>query len=283
MERTIFLQHYRVRLRSDGTPRELSRDDAAITYEAVDERSGDPVDLKLIPVETIDSGVREQLDERARAARFHFERDRRHWTAARGAVRAVLAGYVGVPAASLTFRVGPHGKPALDGAAARAGLAFNVSHSGGLALCAVTRARAVGVDVEAVRPEFATDKVARRFFAPGEVAALEALPPDERVEAFFACWTRKEAYIKARGSGIALGLDRFEVALAPGRPAALLATRDEPAAAARWQLFALAPGEGYAGALATDGPARLACWQWPPGEARAPSPERGPSGETGHD
>ncbi len=115
------------------------------------------------------------------------------------------------------------------------------------------------------------------------MAALEALPPDERVEAFFACWTRKEAYIKARGSGIALGLDRFEVALAPGRPAALLATRDEPAAAARWQLFALAPGEGYAGALATDGPARLACWQWPPGGARAPSPERGPSGETGHD
>lgn len=222
-------------------------------------------------------------DERERAARFHFERDRRRWMAARGAVRAVLAGYVGVPAASLTFRVGPHGKPALDGAAARAGLDFNVSHSGDLALCAVTRARAVGVDVEAVRPEFATDEVARRFFAPGEVAALEALPPDERVEAFFACWTRKEAYIKARGSGIALGLDRFEVALAPGRPAVLLATRDEPAAAARWQLFALAPGEGYAGALATDGPARLACWQWPPGGARAPSPERGPSGETGHD
>jgi 4'-phosphopantetheinyl transferase len=208
-------------------------------------------------------------NERARASGFHFERDRRRWTAARGAVRAVLASYAGVPAASLIFRVGPHGKPALDGPAARAALDFNVSHSGDLALCAVTRARAVGVDVEAVRPEFATDEVARRFFAPGEVAALEALPPDERVEAFFACWTRKEAYIKARGSGIALGLDRFEVALAPGRPAALLATQDEPAAAARWQLVALAPGEGYAGALATDGPARLACWQWPPGDARA--------------
>ena len=208
-------------------------------------------------------------DERARAARFHFERDRRRWTAARGAVRAVLAGYAGAPAASLIFRVGPHGKPALDGPAARAALDFNVSHSGDLALCAVTRARAVGVDVEAVRPEFATDEVARRFFAPGEVVALEALAPDERVEAFFACWTRKEAYIKARGSGIALGLDRFEVALAPGRPAALLATRDEPAAAARWRLVALAPGEGYVGALATDGPAHLACWQWPPGEALA--------------
>jgi phosphopantetheine--protein transferase-like protein len=148
-----------------------------------------------------------------------------------------------------------------------AGLDFNVSHSGDLALCAVTRARAVGVDVEAIRPGFATGEVARRFFAPAEVTAFEALPPGERVEAFFACWTCKEAYIKVRGAGIALGLDRFEVSLAPGRPAALLATHDEPAAAARWRLVALAPGEGYAGALATDGPARLACWQWPPAEA----------------
>jgi len=211
-------------------------------------------------------------DERARAARFHFERDRRRWTAARGAVRAVLEGYAGVPAASLAFRVGPHGKPALDGPAARAGLEFNVSHSGDLALCAVTHARAVGVDVEAIRPDFATGEVARRFFAPAEVAALEALPSGERVEAFFACWTRKEAYLKGRGTGIALGLDRFEVSLAPGRPAALLATHDEPAAAARWRLVALAPGEGYAGALVTDGPARLVCWQWPPARAWTPCP-----------
>ena len=207
-------------------------------------------------------------DERARAASYHFERDRRRWTAARSAVRILLAGYAGVPAASLAFCVGPHGKPALDGPAACARLDFNVSHSGDLALCAVTHARAVGVDVEAIRPGFVTGEVARRFFAPAEVAALEALPPGERVEAFFACWARKEAYIKARGTGIALGLDRFEVSLAPGRPAALLATQDEPAAAARWRLVALAPGEGYAGALATDGPARLACWQWPPAGLR---------------
>jgi 4'-phosphopantetheinyl transferase len=91
------------------------------------------------------------------------------------------------------------------------------------------------------------------------------------VEAFFACWTRKEAYIKARGIGIALGLDRFEVSLAPGRPATLLVAPEEPEAVARWRLVALAPGEGYAGALATDGTARLTCWQWPPAEACARS------------
>lgn len=203
-------------------------------------------------------------DEMARAARFHFERDRRRWVAARGAVRAILAGYLGRSAPSLTFRIGPHGKPALDGPPAADGLEFNLSHSGSLALCAVARGRAVGVDVEAIRPDFATGNIARRFFSRAEVAALEALPPAARVEAFFACWTRKEAYIKARGTGVALGLDRFEVSLAPDRPAALLATLDDPAAAARWRLVALRPGEGYAGAAVTDGPARLSCWQWQP-------------------
>jgi 4'-phosphopantetheinyl transferase len=208
-------------------------------------------------------------DERARAAGFHFERDRRRWTAARGAVRALLAGYTAVPPASLLFRLGPHGKPALDGPAAGGGVDFNVSHSGDLALCAVARTRAVGVDVEAVRPDFATDQVARRFFAPAEVAALAALPPHQRVGAFFACWTRKEAYIKARGTGLALGLDRFEVSLAPDRPAALLAALDEPDAVSRWRLVALEPGEGYAGTLATEGTAQLTCWRWQPAVMRS--------------
>lgn len=203
-------------------------------------------------------------EDAARAARFRFEGDRRCWVAARGALRAILAGYACVPAAALAFRLGPHGKPALDGPAAAGDLRFNISHSGDLALCAVARGREVGVDIERIRPDFATGEVARRFFAPAEVAALEALPAADRVEAFFACWTRKEAYIKARGIGIALGLDRFEVALTPGQPAALLATHDEPGAVGRWRLMALAPGAGYAGALVMEGPGAITCWQWPP-------------------
>jgi 4'-phosphopantetheinyl transferase len=203
-------------------------------------------------------------EELARAARFHFERDRRRWIATRGAVRALLAGYTGVPADSLRFRLGPHGKPSLE-APDVTGLEFNVSHSGELALCAVSRGRAVGVDVEAIRPELATLSMARRFFAPAEVASLESIPPSEQTQAFFACWSRKEAYMKARGTGITLGLDRFEVSLLPGSPASLLATHDEPDAVERWLLIALAPGDGYAGALVTAGPARLECWQWASG------------------
>jgi len=201
------------------------------------------------------------VDELARAARFHFERDRHRWIATRGAVRWLLAGYAGVAPTSVRFSLGPHGKPALeepDGT----GLEFNVSHSGELALCAVSHGRAVGVDVEAVRPEFANLSVARRFFAPAEATILAALPQSEQTAAFFDCWSRKEAYIKARGTGVTLGLDRFEVSLTPGRPAALLATHDEPGATERWRLVALAPDNGYAGALVTDGPATLECWQW---------------------
>jgi len=199
-------------------------------------------------------------DELARAARFHFERDQRRWIAARGAVRSLLAGYAGVPPTFVRFRVGPHGKPSLE-VPAGTGLEFNVSHSSELAVCAVSPGRAVGVDVEAIRPDFATLSMARRFFAPAEAAALAALPQNAQTEAFFACWSRKEAYIKARGTGIALGLDRFEVSLQPGSPAAILATHDEPDAVERWRLIALAPGDGYAGALVTDGPAWLECWQ----------------------
>ena len=234
--------------------------------EAFPALAADAVHVWRIPLAVSDSeqGRRAAVlssDERARAARLHFERDRRRWIATRGAVRALLASYTGVPALSLRFQLGPHGKPSLE-APGGTGLEFNVSHSGELALCAVSFGRAVGVDVEAIRPEFATASIASRFFAPAERAAFEALPRNEQTEAFFACWSRKEAYMKARGTGIALGLDRFEVSLTPGRPAALLATHDEPDAVERWQLAALAPGVGYAGALVTDGPAQVECWDW---------------------
>jgi medium-chain acyl-[acyl-carrier-protein] hydrolase len=200
-------------------------------------------------------------DERERADRFHFDKDRRHFIAGRGALRAVLGRYLGEPPERLRFTYNVYGKPALVGGG---NVRFNLTHSHGLALLAVTRGREVGVDLERVRADLAGEELAERFFSPREVAALRGLPQGQRREAFFRCWTRKEAYIKARGAGLALPLDRFDVTLRPDEPAALLATHDEPAEAGRWSLRNLAPGDGYAGALAVEGHSwRLWCGHRP--------------------
>ena len=201
-------------------------------------------------------------DERERLARFVFPRLGERYVTARGRLRLLLARYLGVDAAVLRFVYGPRGKPALA-EGAHADLRFNLSHSGDLALVAVTRGREVGVDVEADRPDFATEATARRFFSAAEVEAFLALPPASRHEAFFRCWTRKEAYIKALGDGLALPLDSFDVAIGEAATEILLATRPDPAEARRWRLAALAPGAGYAGAVAVEGQGwRLQCWDW---------------------
>ncbi len=202
-------------------------------------------------------------DEQARAARFHFARDRDRFVAARGLLRVLLGGYLGTAPQRLRFGYGPYGKPTLaDG---DDGLHFNVSHAAGLALYAVTRRRAVGVDLEAIRPGVVDEPIAERFFSPGEVAALRALPAARQAQAFFDCWTRKEAFVKARGEGLSLPLDQFDVSLAPSEPARLLRTQWDPAEAVRWSLCALHPGPGYAAALAVEGRRwRLRCWHGPP-------------------
>lgn len=212
-------------------------------------------------------------DEQARAQRFFFERDRTRYVAGRATLRAILGRYLGVPPEGVGLCYGPRGKPALASSQTAAALRFNLAHSDGLALYAITLGRELGVDLERLRPEFATDAVAENFFSSAEVATLRGLSTGRQVRAFFDCWTRKEAYIKARGDGLWLPLDRFEVALAPGEPAALLATHDEPAEARRWSLRQLQPGPGYAGALAVEGGGwRLECWQWPEGLASACQP-----------
>src|SRR5262245_1116395 len=189
-------------------------------------------------------------DERARAERFVFPRDRRRFVVARGALRSILASYLGLAPAALAFAYGPSGKPRLAGAA---DLDFNLAHSHELALCAVTAGRPVGVDVEWQRPIADMLAVARTAFSPAERAALLARPEAERLPTFYRCWTCKEAYLKARGDGLTLPLDSFDVALAPDRPPALLANRLDPAEPGRWSLHVFAPAEGYVGALAVAG------------------------------
>jgi 4'-phosphopantetheinyl transferase len=188
-------------------------------------------------------------DERERADRFRFEQDRIRYTVARGVTRRLLGHYSDTDAAELRFEYGAHGKPFLPGSSLR----FNVSHSRGLGLIAVTRGREIGIDVEAIRNDLADEKIAERFFSPGEVTALLSLPSEERIPAFFRCWTRKEAFIKADGRGLTRGLDSFDVTLAPGEPAALLRTAPDTEEVRRWSMLALDPGPGYAGALCVQG------------------------------
>ncbi len=170
-------------------------------------------------------------DERQRAERFYFEKDRRHFIAGRGALRSLVAGYLNRHPSQVRLAYTNYGKPLLAAEFGSTELRFNLSHSHGLALLAVTRGRDIGVDLEHIRANLDGEQLAERFFSPCEVAVLRSLAPELRREAFFQCWTRKEAYIKANGKGLSLPLDQFDVTLRPGEPAALMATHYDPAEA----------------------------------------------------
>jgi len=256
----------------------LGRDEVHVWRAALDRSAADRQRLE----QTL------SLDERARARKFYFSRDRERFIVARGLLRAILGRYLGVEPDQLRFGCSAHGKPFLVGVQVFRGLRvqesiqtpeplstrtlehlgaslrFNLSHSHGLALYAITHQRELGVDLEFIRPEVVEEPIAERFFAAAEVAVLRGLPASLQPEAFFNCWTRKEAYIKARGEGLTLPLDAFEVSLAPEEPAALLSVDSDPAEASRWSLQALAPGPGYVAAIAVEGQDwQLRCWEWP--------------------
>jgi 4'-phosphopantetheinyl transferase len=203
--------------------------------------------------------------ELARAARYHFERDRRRYLVRRGRLRIILGHCLDLEPGSLQFSYNAYGKPALAPELSDQKLYFNLSHSGEYALCAVCRGYDVGVDIERMRTDIEFEAIGERFFSTNEVAVLESVPAEARAQAFYNCWTRKEAYIKGRGEGLSIPLGSFDVSLAPGEPAALLASRWDPEDEARWRMQALIPGEGYAGALIVKGEGwALRCWQWIP-------------------
>ncbi len=143
-------------------------------------------------------------EERERAARFRFNRDRNRFTACRGTLRELLGA-----SAAVRFVYGAFGKPRLEDSEIR----FNVSHSRGMAMIAIARGREVGCDIEWIDSSFADETIPEHFFSPYEVAALRALPAEEQCDAFFRCWTRKEAFIKACGMGMSMALDSFDVSL----------------------------------------------------------------------
>ena len=158
-------------------------------------------------------------DELERANRFYFQRDRKRFIVARAVLRIILGQYLERPAAQLRFRYNDYGKPYLANSDGE--LSFNLSHSDNLAVYGFVPRGEIGVDVERVKPDFATHEIARRFFSLSEVRDLTRLPAQKQAEAFFACWTRKEAYIKAKGQGLSIPLHRFRVSLNPEKPALL--------------------------------------------------------------
>lgn len=202
-------------------------------------------------------------DEHQRADRYCYKRDREHFKVARGILRTILSRYVKIPPRQLRFSHNQYNKPTLIHETHDNLLHFNISHSQSVALFAITGGLEVGIDIEFVREDFASLEIAERFFSPAEVAMLRALAPDSQTAAFFNCWTRKEAYIKARGEGLSRPLDQFTVSLVPGEPAALLMTDDDPQEASRWSLIELSPAQGYRAALVVEGSIPvLHCWQF---------------------
>jgi len=222
------------------TPLKLGADEVHVWLAKLDDYPADSLRLLLA------------ADERARATRFHFNEHRNHYTVTRGLLRKLLAAYLSLPAEEIRFSYAEKGKPALE-ESQRSSLNFNLAHSQGMAVYAFCRNREVGVDLEFIREDLADEKIAERFFSPSEIDALAKLPPDLRKQAFFDCWTRKEAYIKARGEGLSMPLNEFDVSLRPGEAAALLRNHKEPAEVTRWSMQSLDVPAGFVAALVVEG------------------------------
>ncbi len=189
-------------------------------------------------------------DERRRAERFRFDRHRERFIVQRGMLREILSGYLEMPPGEIRFCSGPGGKPAIAGQNPMT--CFNLSHSGGYAFYAVAWGREVGVDVEVVRPKPKAAALVDRFFSSNEKAAFRKLEVHEQDAAFFAGWTRKEAYVKALGQGLRFPLDCFDVSLMPGDQKALLNVEGAPEEARRWFLGDIDLGSDFRAALAVD-------------------------------
>jgi 4'-phosphopantetheinyl transferase len=195
-------------------------------------------------------------DERARAERFHFSRDRRRFIARRGYLRRLTARYLSSVPGDVHFSYSTTGKPFLTRDCGGEELSFNMSDSGEMAVYAFTLMETspnIGIDVEWIEPSVARERIAEHFFSSYEIATLRSLPAAEQIQGFFNCWTRKEAYLKALGDGLALPLDQFDVSLTPGEPAELLRAAGGTNRS-HWLLQELNIGCGYVAAVAIKSP-----------------------------
>ena len=206
-------------------------------------------------------------EERVRAARFRTSELRLRFIVGRGALRSILSRYIGVPAAQVRIETTPAGKPFVPGCE----LAFNLSHSGGLAVCGITAGGRLGIDLERIRRVEDADSIVRRYFAPGELKQYDAFRPAERTAAFFSGWTRKEAFVKATGLGLQRELNSFEVELSPDATCPWIALGSADANDT-WSLRSFAPGIQYIAAAALDRDIEaLELLDWSPSAAGCPT------------
>ncbi len=221
-----------------GLPVELGREEVHVwawTFGGPGEPSA--ADLKILDEQ-----------ERNRTVRFYFAPDQVRYSVCHANMRRILGSYLRRPPDSLVYREAEGGKPELVLTAAEPPLRFNLSHSKSIALLAVGLEAEVGVDVEDIRP--IERDVATRFFSSTEIASMAPLDGEAWLDAFYRCWTRKEAILKVEGMGLRIPLDSFDVSVLADEPAALLAARPESKLSAHWHLHNLAPAEGSMAALA---------------------------------
>jgi 4'-phosphopantetheinyl transferase len=193
-------------------------------------------------------------DERLRASRFHFEKDRCQFVRCRSSLRNLLARYIGVRADEILFEYTANGKPQLFAKQNPKGLQFNVSHSANVALIAIGSKNRIGVDIEKIRDEVDSTALAKRFFSPRERADLEALPKSLHLPAFFACWTRKESFLKATGDGLSFALLDFSVTTHPDLDPAIEEIRGNAEAGRQWFLADLGVADDYSASICVDTP-----------------------------
>jgi 4'-phosphopantetheinyl transferase len=189
-------------------------------------------------------------DELARAEKFHFVEDCNRYMIRHGLLRLILSPYLEQVPSTIEFQHGAYGKPEVRSRSAGRPVFFNASHSSEIAVYAITADCPVGVDVERTRQIPEIEAIARRFFSPRETRTLLALPASSRLQAFYSCWTRKEAFLKATGEGIAENLEKVEVTLAPEDHPEVVSLTGDPRAHERWQLRPFSPAAGYLGCMA---------------------------------
>ena len=200
-------------------------------------------------------------DENARAQRFHFKRDCRDYIVGRGVLREILGSYLDMDPSHVSFTYNDYGKPDLLYTPGSDMIRFNMSHSGRMVIYALSCGREIGVDIEHIRPMTSAEGIIERYCSGREKLAFRSVPQSLKLAAFFNCWTRKEAYIKARGEGLSRPLDKFSVSLAPGEPAAFLSSEEIPF----WSLKDVDVGDEYVAAVVFEGhelPISNRVWSW---------------------